>query len=136
MDKSVIKQEQVDRKRPTAAILKQDLEKGNYDSMEERHLIETSLEGRKLNGSFPLSTIIKDEDLRKVWTIFFYKKRINNKSDINKLNLPEIIKKIEAIQNKLPMQHMAILLAGLGEILMKKYNCTEGEGNSGDRQAH
>lgn len=127
MDESIIKQEANDRKRPTAAILKQDLEKGNYGSLEEKHLIETTLEYNNSNGSFPLSAIMKDEDLRKVWTIYFYKKRINNKNDINKLNLPEIIKKIEAIQGRLPMQHMASLLAGLGEILMKKYNFTEGE---------
>jgi hypothetical protein len=43
------------------------------------------------------------------------------------LNLPEIIKKIEAIRGRLPMQHMATLLAGLGDILMKKYNFTERE---------
>jgi hypothetical protein len=73
MDESIIKKELNVKKRPTAAILKQDLEKGNYDSMEEKHLIEVTLENRNVNGSFPLSAIIKDEDLRKIWTICFYK---------------------------------------------------------------
>lgn len=117
---SAVKQEQPRKKRETSAVLNDDLAQRKYETMEERALIETTLQGKNRE----ITAIVKDESLRKIWMASFYKKPLT-KTSLNKIDLEETMVKIEKIHTRLSMQHRATLLAGLGEILIKKYQITQ-----------
>ena len=123
MDDVQMKQESEVKKRPTAAVLSRALERGKYETAEEKELIVATLEGKNRD----IVAIVKDDQLRRIWLSCFYQRSMMSKAALNKINLAEVTEKIEQIQHRLSMQHKATLLAGLGEILMKKYNLTQNE---------
>ena len=120
---NIIRQESMVKKRPTAAVLSNALQSRKYETNEEKNLIEATLEGKNRD----IVAIVKDEQLRRIWLSCFYQRSMISKAAINKINLEEVMDKIRNIQQRLSMQHTATLLAGLGEILMKKYNLTQNE---------
>ena len=123
MEESKIKTERVRKPRATNVVLSDDLKQRNYETEEERKLIEAVLSGKNRG----IGAIVKDANLRKVWMSSFFKKNILTKTSVKKIDLPAAMKKIEEIKGGLSMQHKSILLAGLGEVLKKKYNLTEEE---------
>ena len=103
------------RRRPTVAVLNGDLEKGRFNSNEERSLIEATIEGKNRD----IVAIVKDEQLRRIWLSWFYQRAMMTKAAINKVDLEEVLNRIDGIKAKISMQHKATLLSGLGEILIK-----------------
>lgn len=114
---------QPQQRRPTVDLLNKHLEKGKFETKEERNLIQATLEGKNRD----IVAIVKDEQLRRIWLSYFYKRANMTKASIDKINLNEVMQKISSIQSQISMQHMATLLAGLGEVLKKKYNLTEND---------
>mmetsp|Transcript_3141 Transcript_3141/g.2610 ORF Transcript_3141/g.2610 Transcript_3141/m.2610 type:complete len:400 (+) Transcript_3141:12-1211(+) len=114
MEETKVKREDSHPKRKTNVILNQELQKKEYDTIEEKKLIETTLQGKNSE----ISEIVKDKDLRKLWISCFF-----NKNTLK--NIEEIVNKIERVHIKLSMQNRATLLEGLGELLKKKYILTE-----------
>ena len=58
-----------EHKRPTVDQLNRHLEKGKFETKEEKHLIKATIEGKNRD----ITAIVKDEQLRRIWLSCFYK---------------------------------------------------------------
>ncbi|CAI2359043.1 unnamed protein product [Moneuplotes crassus] len=95
--------------------------KRTFDSEEERKLMD-SVQAGKNRG---ISEIVKDNDLRKIWMSSFFKKTVLTKNSIKKIDIHRALARLNEIKDSLTIQNRSILLAGLGEVLKRKYNLSQ-----------
>ena len=114
-DGEVPKEPGVLHKRKTEAVLNMALEKQSYDTHEEKSIIEMTLQGKNSD----LVEIVKDDNLRKIWTCYFFKKSAMTKSLVMKIDIDRAVEKIKQLKNIIASKNIAVLLLSLGQILLK-----------------